>query len=125
MKKATTTLFITMVLFGFAIGCGKTEASVASKAAAKSSCATCAKGLAGETVWCDKCAKGFVDGKKTGCKSCFEGKSGNTTWCESCAKGFVNGKETKCKGCVDAALNNTECPACKEKGGDHKGHSHS
>lgn len=118
------------IISALAIGCGNRTEQEDAHAPKKAGCASCAKGLAGETVWCDKCAKGFVDGKATKCKSCYEGKAGKTVWCDKCAKGFVDGKKTKCKGCVDAKRNNTECSACSNKHGGseddaHAGHNHS
>jgi hypothetical protein len=42
----------------------------AKKAAADAPACVCAKGKAGEPVWCDACDKGYVDGKPAGCKGC-------------------------------------------------------
>ena len=44
----------------------------------------CAKGKAGETVWCDGCSAGYVKGTKTKCKGCFTAKSGGEP-CKDCA----------------------------------------
>jgi hypothetical protein len=79
---------------------------------AKGDC-TCAEGKKGGTTWCEKCNKGYVNGKKTdkkadithtkgdhkheGTCTCAEGKKGGTTWCEKCNKGYVKGKMTKNK----------------------------
>ena len=50
----------------------------------KMACEMCAKGKAGETVWCAKCAKGFVGGESTKCEGCYAAKQGGPA-CEACA----------------------------------------
>ncbi len=41
-------------------------------AEAASAVCACAKGKAGEPVWCESCKKGYVDGKEVCCPSCVE-----------------------------------------------------
>jgi hypothetical protein len=49
-------------------------------------CESCAKGKAGETVWCESCSAGFHDSKKIKCQGCFDKLSGKTDKdCASCA----------------------------------------
>ncbi len=78
-------------------------------------CTACDKGKAGETVWCDTCNAGFIDGKKIDCKSCFDGKTGKSVWCESCKAGYVNGEKITCKGCFDGKTKGTACETCQKK----------
>ena len=52
--------------------------------ATSTACPACAKGKAGEAVWCDSCKVGYVDGKKIACKGCFVAKTGGPA-CEVCA----------------------------------------
>ena len=47
-------------------------------------CQACAKGKAGEAVWCDSCKAGYVDSKKVACKGCFLAKTGGPA-CPACA----------------------------------------
>ena len=63
-------------------------------------CDLCARGEAGENLWCDECSVGFVGGEKVTCEACFTGKSGGTAWCDDCGKGYVDGEPAACKGCV-------------------------
>ncbi len=45
----------------------------------------CAKGKAGETVWCDGCKAGYHEGKKMKCEGCFNKASGKSDkGCENC-----------------------------------------
>jgi len=47
---------------------------------------SCAKGKAGETVWCAACKAGYHEGKKIGCEGCFKKASGQSDKaCENCA----------------------------------------
>lgn len=46
---------------------------------------SCAKGKAGESVWCDACGHGYVEGKKVACKGCYDAKSGGEA-CTDCVK---------------------------------------
>lgn len=49
-------------------------------------CETCAKGKAGEAVWCESCSVGFHDSKKIKCQGCFDKLTGKTDKdCASCA----------------------------------------
>lgn len=48
-------------------------------------CPMCAKGMAGESVWCDHCNAGFVHGEKVACKGCFAAKTGGPP-CPKCSK---------------------------------------
>ena len=63
-------------------------------------CDLCARGEAGENLWCDECSVGFVGGQKIECEACFTGMSGGTAWCDECGKGYVDGEPAACKGCV-------------------------
>lgn len=47
-------------------------------------CEACAKGQAGESVWCDHCGAGFVGGQKVTCKGCYVAKTGGPA-CPKCA----------------------------------------
>ena len=49
-------------------------------------CADCARGKAGESIWCESCEKGYVSGKpvETKCKKCFVAMTGGPP-CEGCA----------------------------------------
>jgi len=107
-------------------------------------CTSCARGEAGQTVWCDHCLHGFVDSKKIQCKKCYEsiaedkgpcvdcrqgqqgegtectscarGKSGDTEWCEHCARGFVEGESVGCKDCYTQKIQgNDSCDRCTKK----------
>lgn len=51
---------------------------------AMTACPMCAKGMAGENVWCEHCKAGFVGGEKVGCKGCFAAKTGGEP-CPKCA----------------------------------------
>jgi hypothetical protein len=51
--------------------------------AGESACADCARGKAGEAVWCADCSAGFVDGEKVKCEGCFAAKTGGPA-CEAC-----------------------------------------
>ncbi len=48
---------------------------------AETACETCAKGKAGDAIWCENCTKGYVDGAETACKDCVA-KNG---MCDACA----------------------------------------
>ncbi len=101
---------------------------------AKGEVCNCAKGKDGGTVWCEKCAKGFIGGKATKCKSCWQGKtSDKAVWCDHCKTGYISGNRITCKTCFDHI--NTGGPACKEHPGgptkepastgkDDHGHDH-
>ncbi len=78
-------------------------------------CTACEKGNAGETVWCDSCNAGFVDGEMVKCKSCYEGKSGKNVWCGSCNAGYVDKEKITCKGCFESKTKGTVCEACQKK----------
>lgn len=73
-------------------------------------CSSCADAKA-KNGWCDRCSMGFnPDGTTTRCKMCHAGANGQTVWCDGCKKGYVNGKSSSCKGCVDAAKSGGNCP---------------
>jgi len=82
-------------------------------AASASACEMCAKGKAGESVWCDGCEAGYVDSAKVSCASCYAGKTGNDTWCEGCNAGYVNAEKVACKGCYTAQTTGTACTSCE------------
>jgi len=92
MSKLNTFLgLIALASFSF-VGCATVgsapaaEPAVAATAeATHTGCDSCAKGKAGETVWCAHCNKGFHEGAKIGCEGCFKAKSEGTA-CTSCAK---------------------------------------
>ena len=44
---------------------------VTSANAAASTCAACAVGKGGGTVWCEHCNAGYIAGKKMMCKECY------------------------------------------------------
>ena len=50
--------------------------------AAEAAC-DCDKGKAGETVWCEKCAAGYMDGNETKCKDCWSAKQGKGPDCKA------------------------------------------
>ena len=92
-------------------GCGDSTTKTA-----EASCPTCAKGAAGENVWCEDCAKGHVAGKATRCKDCFRGKTGSETFCESCKAGYIGGeKVTGCKHCFAHKQGGPACESCAKK----------
>ena len=83
---------------------------------AKGEACTCVKGKEGGTVWCEKCAKGFIGGNATKCKSCWLGKtSDKAVWCDHCKTGYIAGNRVTCKICFDHI--NTGGPACTEHPG--------
>ena len=64
------------------------------KEEAKPACESCAKGKAGETVWCDGCKAGYHDGKKMKCQGCFDKASGKSDkGCEKCSHGKSGDEE--------------------------------
>ncbi|MFQ5963838.1 MAG: hypothetical protein ACE5KZ_06100 [Candidatus Scalinduaceae bacterium] len=75
-------------------------------------CVACEKGQAGETVWCDSCNAGYIDGNMIKCKSCFDGKAGKVVWCDSCNVGYTNKSKITCKDCFDKG---TICEKCQKK----------
>jgi hypothetical protein len=83
----TIVIILACALLVGLVGCGKSEEpsepkstspkSVSpEKAPAETECAACAKGKAGESVWCEDCNAGYVEGVKTGCKGCYQAKLG-------------------------------------------------
>jgi hypothetical protein len=64
-------------------------------------CASCAKGAAGETVWCEGCKAGYHDGTKIKCQRCYEGATGKAVWCADCAAGYVDGEKIACQKCYN------------------------
>ena len=115
-----TIIIALCALFVGPIGCGKSQETTAQDPPAmadspeKVACATCAKGKAGENLWCDDCNAGYVGGEKTGCQSCFEGKTGESVWCEGCGAGYVAGDKTTCQSCYQAKLGGPACETCSK-----------
>lgn len=75
----------------FATACGGAAPQLEAAAEAATpethvGCEACTKGMAGETVWCDHCNAGFVEGKKVTCKTCFDHTTAGGPACEDCAK---------------------------------------
>ncbi len=96
-------------------------AATVEKVAEGHECEACAKGEAGETVWCEKCGAGFVKGVKVACKDCYAAATAEKAgWCEHCKVGYVKGEKTNCKGCVEAAITGGECEACQKKKAAHE-----
>ena len=103
----------------------------------------CEKGKSGETVWCDKCGAGYVNGEKVKCKGqfkskackgnpsackkvcnvsaldknaaclCSKGKAGDTVWCHKCSLGYVDGEKIKCPGQFKAKAGDAGKPSCR------------
>ena len=74
-------------------------------------CEACKKGQSGETIWCESCNTGYINGGQEKCKSCFDGKIGKKVWCDSCNVGYTNKSRITCKGCFDKG---TICEACQK-----------
>jgi len=106
---------LVLALCGLALflsACGDTSTPPPAQAAV----CTCDQGRAGESVWCEACGHGWVDGKQVTCKTCFEGRTGHDLFCEHCQVGYVDGKKvTECKGCFDALKGGPPCEACAAK----------
>jgi hypothetical protein len=81
--------------------------------AAACECIACEKGLAGETVWCESCNVGYIDGYKVECKHCFEGMSSKIkkAWCASCKAGYLKGEKVDCKVCCQTGKT---CRTCQK-----------
>ena len=47
-------------------------------------CDLCARGEAGENLWCDECGVGYVGGEKVAGEACFACRSGDTIRCGDC-----------------------------------------
>lgn len=77
-----------LLSFGLA-GCENTESGTHTSANTATGCATCAKGKAGEAVWCEGCDAGYVSGTKTKCKGCYTAKTGGPA-CAACEAKKVN-----------------------------------
>ncbi len=69
---------------GGACGAKPCASGVCPKKAQAPGCAACAKGKAGEAVWCGSCKAGYVDGNKVACHGCFLAKTGGPA-CKACA----------------------------------------
>ena len=115
--------FVLLVLWMATFGCAgqptaqrpaasipATEIALEDERADVSDCDLCRRGQAGENLWCDECAAGFIGGERVACKPCFAGKSGGTAWCDACGIGYVEGEPAACKGCVQKAKGEkTDC----------------
>jgi hypothetical protein len=80
-------------------------------------CGSCAGDHAGEHDHGDKEAE--VEKKKTtGCDSCAKGKAGETVWCSHCKAGYHEGKKMKCEGCFNKASGKSDkgCESCNKTG---------
>jgi hypothetical protein len=82
MRISIATLAITGLL-AFSLSACSAEVKVeegggdAPAADTEAACAECAKGEAGEAVFCKECKKGYVDGAvATECEGCFAKKAG-------------------------------------------------
>lgn len=82
--RAATIIMLVIALAVVMVGCEKAQETTTKEPPAKAACETCAKGKAGETVWCEGCGAGYVGGEKTGCESCFAAKKGGPA-CPTCA----------------------------------------
>ena len=78
MTRLCLALIISGALAVSTVGCFTTKT-------AHAGCAACAKGKGGESVWCDACNAGYMDGKKTQCKGCYTAKAEGGEPCEACA----------------------------------------
>lgn len=67
-------------------------------------CKCCSKGecAGADCTCCAKRAAEVGEGDAEACR-CKQGKAGEPVWCEKCDKGYVDGKEAHCKGCVAKA----------------------
>ena len=66
-------------------GCKSSSGGADVTSSAAPACAACAAGKGGQTVWCEQCNAGFVEGKKTSCKACYMQAKGGPA-CTICAK---------------------------------------
>lgn len=84
MLKLNTFLGLLALCTFSLVGCATTGTTAAPAVAeAASSCDSCAKGKAGETVWCAHCNSGYHAGEKVACESCYKAKTEGTA-CTSC-----------------------------------------
>jgi hypothetical protein len=67
-----------------ACACPKASSGGSASGAAATACPMCAKGMAGETVWCEHCKAGFVGGEKVSCAGCYAAKTGGPP-CPKCS----------------------------------------
>ena len=111
VKSFTISIVILFLLF---VGYQSQQIAISSESRGHV-CTACDKGKVGDTVWCDACNAGFIDGKKIDCKSCFDGKAGKSVWCESCNAGYVNSEKITCKGCFNSKTKGTACETCQKK----------
>ncbi|MBI4229938.1 MAG: hypothetical protein HY608_03800 [Planctomycetes bacterium] len=49
----------------------------------------------------------------TGCPMCARGKAGEAVWCQGCGAGYVGSEKITCRGCYDARTGvRSSCPDC-------------
>ena len=92
MSKLKTFLGLIALTSFSLVGCATVSSAPAAEPAVAATteatptgCDSCAKGKAGETVWCAHCKKGFHEGTKIGCEGCYKAKAEGAA-CTSCPK---------------------------------------